>query len=129
MVSSCLLKTCYKCNLVLASYNCQSDSVTIFEGSENGTSKGEFCGHTAPEPITTQGSMMIRFVTSGYNSDNGWKATFARSGKKRGCELVCCGYLYLLTVVSKGTFDKIISLKFLRISVKAVQQLFVKPLR
>jgi len=68
-----------------ASSNCQYDSVEIFEGSENGTSKGPFCGLTAPEPVATRGSMMIRFKSDSDTSDDGWKATYVKSD--------CGGYL------------------------------------
>ena len=64
-----------------AGSNCQYDSVSIFEGSVNGTSKGRFCGLTAPQPVATRGSMVVRFKTDRDTSDDGWKATYVRSGE------------------------------------------------
>lgn len=72
-------------NLILAAHDCGYDSVSIFEGSENGTSKGKFCGLTAPEAVTTHGSMLVRFESDEVVSDDGWKATFVRSGEVLDC--------------------------------------------
>ncbi|XP_067930809.1 cubilin-like [Watersipora subatra] len=68
-----------------AGTSCQYDSVTIYEGSVNGTSKGSFCGLTAPQPIATRGQMVVRFKTDGDTSDDGFRATFFISD--------CGGYL------------------------------------
>ena len=95
-----------------AGSNCQYDSVSIFEGAVNGTSKGRFCGLTAPQPIATRGSMVVRFKTDRDTSDDGWKATYVRSGEM----LFQTCPQYILAFRSDGSCGTIKKIKMDRIT-------------
>jgi len=63
-----------------AGSTCQFDSVSVYEGNVNGTRLGKFCGLTAPGPVATRGTMFIQFKTDQSIADDGFKATFVKSG-------------------------------------------------
>ena len=67
---------------VSADFLCQYDYVEVFGGSLNALdSLGKFCGSSVPQPVVSQGFMMIRFVTDESVTDSGWLARYGIAGK------------------------------------------------
>lgn len=66
---------------ISAGFTCQYDWISIYGGnSSNWDVLGRFCGTTPPEPLVSQGSMHIEFVTDESVTDKGWKAVFRTQG-------------------------------------------------